>query len=68
MTKNIFGDDRVVTTLITEKSSFKCNTTDLWPEFGFFKQQPCGLVLKKRIVLKTQCFLLTKPITVLQGQ
>ena len=46
MTKNIFGDDRVVTTLIAEKSSFKCNTTDLWPEFGFFKQQPCGLVLK----------------------
>ena len=39
MTKNVFGDDRVETTLVAEKSSFKRNTTDLWPEF-FFKQQP----------------------------
>ena len=37
MIKNAFGD----TTLTVEKSSFKRNTTNLWPEFGFFKQQPC---------------------------
>ena len=37
----VFGDNRVETTFTAEKSSFKRNTTNLWPEFVFFKQQPC---------------------------
>ena len=37
----VFGDDRVETTLTAEKSTFERNTTDLWPEFSLFKQQPC---------------------------
>ena len=43
MTKKVFGD----TTLTAEKSSFKRNTTDLWQEFGFFKQQPCDYGTEK---------------------
>ena len=43
MIKNAFGD----TTLTAEKSSFKRNTTNLWPEFGFFKQQPCDYGMGK---------------------
>ena len=47
MTKNLFGDDRVETILVAEKSSFKRNTTNLWPEFGFFKQQTCDYGTEK---------------------
>ena len=47
MTKNFFGDGMVETTLVAEKSSFKRNTTDLWPKFCFFKQQPCDYGTEK---------------------
>ena len=43
MTKTVFGD----TTLTAEKWSFKGNTTNIWPEFGFFKQQPCDYGTEK---------------------
>ena len=43
MTKNVFGD----IILTAEKSSFKRNTTNLWPEFGFFKQQLCDYGTEK---------------------
>ena len=42
MVKNIFGNDRIETTLTAEKTtSFKRNTTDIWPSYSYFKQQPC---------------------------
>ena len=42
MVKNIFGNDRIETTLTAEKTmSFKRNTTDVCPSYGYFKQQPC---------------------------
>ena len=43
MSKTIFSDNRIETTLTAEKTSFKRNTIDVWPDYGYFKQQPCGL-------------------------
>ena len=40
MSKNIFSDNRVET-VTAEKTSFKRNTIDLWPSYGYFQQQPC---------------------------
>ena len=35
MVKNISGNDRIKTTLTAEKTtSFKRNTTDVWPSYG----------------------------------
>ena len=47
MTENVFQDDRVETTLVAEKSRFKRNTTDLWPEFVFLKQERCDYDIEK---------------------
>lgn len=47
MTKNILGDNRIETTVMEEKTSFKRNTTNIWKEYGYFKQQPCGYELDK---------------------
>ena len=47
MTKNIFSDNRIETTLSAEKNSFKRNTTDIWKEFGYFKQQSCDFGVDK---------------------
>ena len=47
MTKNIFGDNRIETTLTAEKSSFKRNTANVWKEYGHFKQQPCDFSIDK---------------------
>ena len=41
MSKNIFGDNRIKTFLTAEKTSIKRNTVDIWPNYGYFKQQPC---------------------------
>ena len=37
MSKNIFSDNRVETTITAEKTSFKRNTVDVWPNYGYFK-------------------------------
>ena len=34
--KNIFGDNRVETTVTAEKTRFKRNTGDVWPSFSYF--------------------------------
>ena len=47
MTKNILGDNRIETTVMEEKTTFKRNTTNIWKEYGYFKQQPCGYGLDK---------------------
>ena len=59
VTKKVFGD----TTLTAEKSSFKRNTTDLWQEFGFFKQQPCDYGTEKENHPETQCSTFIRPIS-----
>lgn len=41
MSKNIFSDNRVETTVTAGKTNFKRNTVDIWPDHGYFKQQPC---------------------------
>ena len=45
MTKNIFVDNRIEITV--EKTSFKRNTVDVWPNYGYFKQQPCNYGMDK---------------------
>ena len=37
ITKNIFGENRIETTVTAEKTSFKRNTFDVWPKYGYFK-------------------------------
>ena len=41
MSKNIFGDNRVETTVTAKKTSFTRNTVDVWPNSSYFKQQAC---------------------------
>ena len=47
MTKNVFGDNRVESTLTAEKSSFKRNTVDVWQNWSFFNKQSCDFAMKK---------------------
>ena len=47
MLKNIFGDNRVETTVTAQKTSFKRNTVDVWPNYGYFKQQACDYGVDK---------------------
>ena len=47
MTKNIL-DGRVENTLTAEKpTSLKCNTTDFWKNYGYFKQKPWDFCIEK---------------------
>ena len=47
MTKNIF-EGAVESTLTVEKfTSFKPNTTDVWKNYGYFKQQACDFSIEK---------------------
>ena len=45
--KNIFGDNRAETTVTAEKTGFKRNTVDVWPNYGYFKQQVCDYSVNK---------------------
>ena len=57
MTKNIFGEGRVETTLTAEKSiSFKRNTTDVWQKYGHFKQQSCDFGFEKDYMPENSVF------------
>ena len=47
MTKNIFEDGMIETAVTAEKCGFKRNTTDVWPNYSFFKEQPCDLEVEK---------------------
>ena len=48
MVKNIFGNERIETSLIAEKTtSFKRNTTDIWPSYSYFMQEPCDFSTDK---------------------
>ena len=48
ITKSVF-DGRMETTITTEKDpdGFKRNSTDLWPSYGYFKQQACDFLVEK---------------------
>ena len=47
LTKNIF-EGAVESTLTVEKfTSFKRNTTDIWKNYGYFKQQACDFSIEK---------------------
>ena len=48
MSKNIFGDNRVETTVTAKKTSFKRNTVDVWPSLGYFNQQKCNYDVDKK--------------------
>ena len=47
MSKNIFVDNRVETTVTAGKTSFKRNNVDVWPNYRYFKQQVCDYNVDK---------------------
>ena len=47
MLKSIFVDNTIETTITAEKSAFERNTADIWPDYGYFKQQPCDFGIDK---------------------
>ena len=47
MTKTIFSDNRVDTAITADKTSFKSNTVDVWPDYGYFQQQPYDFSVEK---------------------
>ena len=48
MTKRVF-DSRMETAITAEKDpgGFKRNSSDLWPNYGYFKQQACDFAVEK---------------------
>ena len=60
MTKNIFSDNCVETAITAEKTSFKRNTVDVWPDYGCFKQQPCNFSIEKENFPENSIFYLTQ--------
>ena len=57
MDKNIFGNERIETTETAEKTTgFKRNATDIWPSYGYFKQQPCDFGTDKENVPEMSVF------------
>ena len=60
MTKNIFEDGRIETAVTAEKNGFKRNTTDVWPKYGFFKQQPCDFGAEKKNLLENSLIYLNQ--------
>ena len=52
-----YWSDRIETTLTAEKTtSFKRNTTDVWPSYGYFKRQPCDFGTDKKNMPKMLVF------------
>ena len=47
MSKNIFPDNTVETTITAKKTSFKRNTVDVWSDYGYLKQQACDFGIDK---------------------
>ena len=47
MTKNIFEGSAEITLTVEKFISFKRNTTDVWKNYGYFKQQPCDFSIEK---------------------
>ena len=60
MLKNAFSDNRVETTITAEKSSFERNIVDVWPEYGYFKQQPCDFSIEKENFPENSIFCLNQ--------
>ena len=47
MTKNIFEGGAEIRLTVEKFTSFKQNTTDVWKNYGYFKQQPCDFLTEK---------------------
>ena len=60
MEKNIFSDNCVETAITAEKTSFKRNTVDVWPDYGYFKQQPCNFSIEKENFPENSIFYFTQ--------
>ena len=57
MTKSVF-DGRMETAITSEKglAGFKRNSTDLWLNHEYFKQQACDILIKKVNMLELTAF------------
>ena len=67
MTKNIFSDNCVETAITAEKTSFKRNTVDVWPGYGYFKQQPCDFTIEKENFPENSIFYLNQSYQSVKG-
>ena len=47
MSKNVFPDNTVETTITAQKTSFKRNTADVLTDYDYFKQQPYDFGIDK---------------------
>ena len=47
MTKNIFEGGAEIRLTVEKFTSFKQNTTDVWKNYGYFKQQQCDFLTEK---------------------
>ena len=56
MSKNIFGGNRVETTVTAGKISFKRNAVDVWLSYGYFQQQACKWIGKEKKRLPENCY------------
>ena len=52
MSKNIFSDNKIETTITAEKTSLKRNVVDVWTDFGYSKQQSCDFGSSKGNMLE----------------
>ena len=56
-----YWSDRIETTLTAEKTtSFKRNTTAVWPSYGCFKQQPCDFGTDKENMPEMSVFYINR--------
>ena len=60
MAKNIFSGNCVETAITAEKTSFRRNTVDVWPDYGYFKQQPRNFSIEKENFPENSIFYLTQ--------
>ena len=60
MTKKIFSDNRVEKSITAEKTSFKRNTVNVWPDSGYFKQQSCNFGIEKENLPENSIFYLNQ--------
>ena len=67
MTKTIFSDNRVETAITAKKTSFKSNTIDVWPDYGYFKQQPCDFGIEKEHFPENSIFYLNQGYQSVKG-
>lgn len=66
ITKNIFGENRIETTVTPEKTSFNRNTVDVWPKYGYLTSSLATMAWSKRACQRTALFTSIKAINLIR--